>query len=199
LTKRVKKIIVKSYGGCLLRLRGSERSKKMDVIEAIRKRRSVRAYRKELLPEEKLKKILEAARLAPSARNSQSYKFIVVKNQGLRQKLAREATRYSFIGEALVIIAAVSLDPEYVMSGGVPAHPVDIAIALDHMTLVAVEEGLGTCWIGGFYQDRVKQILSIPEKYKVVALLPLGYPAEGPKRKLRKQLKDLVCYDYFVE
>ena len=170
----------------------------MDVVEAIRKRRSVRAYRKEPLPEEKLKKILEAARLAPSARNSQSYKLIVVKNQGLRERLASEATRYSFIGEAPVIIAAVSLDPEYVMSCGVSAHPVDIAIALDHMTLVAVEEGLGTCWIGGFYQDKVKQILGIPEKYKVVALLPLGYPADGPRGKLRKPLKELVCYDYFT-
>lgn len=96
-------------------------------------------------------------------------------------------------------IVAVTLDPDYVMLGGIPAHPVDIAIALDHMTLVAVEEGLGTCWIGGFYQDQVKQILSIPEKYKVVALLPVGYPAESPRKKPRKPLEEVVCYDSFVE
>jgi len=171
----------------------------MNVVEAIEKRRSVRVYQNKPLPEEKLRIVLEAARLAPSARNSQSYKFIVVKDQQLRKKLAEKATSESFIGGAPVIIVAVALDPEYVMPGGVPAHPVDIAIALDHMTLVAVEEGLGTCWIGAFYQDQVKQILSIPEKYKVVVLLPLGYLAEGPKRKVRKPLKELVCYDSFVE
>lgn len=171
----------------------------MDVVEAIEKRRSIRVYQNKPLPEEKLRKILEAARLAPSARNLQSYKFIVVKDPKLRKRLAKEATRHSFIGDAPVIIIGVSLDPDYVMSGGVPAHPVDIAIALDHMTLVAVEEGLGTCWIGGFYQDQVKQILSIPEKYKVVALLPVGYPAESPRKKPRKPLAEVVCYDSFVE
>lgn len=171
----------------------------MDVIEAIEKRRSVRAYRNKPVPKEKFLKILEAARLAPSASNLQPYKFVVVKDHQLRKKLAKEATSYSFIGEAPVIIVAVSLDPDYVMTGGIPAHPVDIAIALDHMTLVAVEEGLGTCWIGGFYQDQVKQILSIPEKYKVVALLPVGYPAESPRKKPRKPLEEVVCYDSFVE
>ena len=120
----------------------------MDVMEAIEKRRSVRAYQNKLMPEEKLEKILEAARLAPSARNSQPHKFIIVKDPQLIKKIAKEATKYSFIGEAPVIIVAVALNPDYVMSSGVPAHPVDIAIAIDHMTLIAVEEGLGTCWIG---------------------------------------------------
>jgi nitroreductase len=171
----------------------------MDVIEAIRKRRSVRTYQKKPVPQEKLEKILEAARLAPSARNSQSHTFVIVKDDQLRKELAKKGTSESFIGAAPVIIVAVALDPEYVMPGGVPAHPVDIAIALDHMTLVAVEEGLGTCWIGAFYQDRVKQILSIPEKYKVVALLSLGYPADSPRKKIRKSLEEIVCYDSFGE
>jgi len=85
------------------------------------------------------------------------------------------------------------------MPGGVPAHPVDIAIALDHITLAAVEEELGTCWIGGFYQDQVKNILSIPEKYKVVALLPVGWPADSTKGKVRKTLEEIVCHHSFVE
>lgn len=171
----------------------------MDVIEAIKKRRSVRAYQNELIPKEKLKRIPEAARLAPSARNSQSHKFIVVKDQQPRKELAKEGTSESFIGGAPVIIVAVALDPEYVMSDGVPAHPVDIAIALDHMTLVAVEEGLGTCWIGAFYQDQVKQMLGIPEKYKVVTLLSVGYPADSPRKKFRKPLEEIICYDSFGE
>ncbi len=95
-----------------------------------------------------------------------------------------EATQHSFMGDAPAIIVAMSLDPDYVMPGGVPAHPADIAIAFDCITLVAVEEGLGTCRIGEFYHDQVRQILSIPEEYKVVALVPVGYPAESPRKPL---------------
>jgi len=85
------------------------------------------------------------------------------------------------------------------MPGGVPAHPVDIAIAVDHMTLVAVEEGLGSCWIGAFNQGRIKEILGIPDRYRVVVLLSLGYPAQSPGRKLRKPLKEIISYDCFFK
>jgi len=117
----------------------------MDVMEAIRRRRSVRSYRKDPVPDEKLKKILEAARLAPSARNSQNWKFVVVRDAARRKELAKAAADQYFVGEAPVVIAAVALQPEYVMRCEVPAYAVDLAIAVDHMTLVAVEEGLGTC------------------------------------------------------
>jgi len=169
----------------------------MDVMEAIEKRRSVRSYQNKPVSEEKLKKILEAARLAPSAKNLQSYKFIVVKDQKLREKLMEAAVNQSFVGEAPVVIVGVSLNPDYVMTCKIPAYPIDVAIALDHITLAATEEGLGTCWVGKFYQDKVKEILNIPEKYKVVALLALGYPADSPDIKYRKPLKELVCYDTF--
>lgn len=171
----------------------------MDVLEAIEKRRSVRVYQDKPIPEEKLRKILEAARLAPSARNSQDYQLVVVKNEKMRKKIASEATSESFIGAAPVIIVAVALDPEFIMPGGIPAHPVDIAIAVDHMTLVAVEEGLGSCWIGAFKQGRIKEILGIPDRYRVVVLLSLGYPVKSPKRKLRKPLKKIVSYDCFFK
>lgn len=171
----------------------------MDVMEAIKKRRSVRSYQEKPVPEEKLKRILEAGRLAPSARNAQPYKFIIVKDPQLRKKLAKDTTPYHFIGEAPVIIVAVTTEPDYVMRCEVSAYPVDIGIAFDHITLAAAEEGLGTCWIGGFYQDPVKQILNIPEKYKAVALLSVGYPADKPKKKSRKSLDELVCYDTFKE
>ena len=169
----------------------------MDVMEAIRKRRSVRSYRKDPVPDEKLKKILEAARLAPSARNSQNWKFVVVRDAARRKELAKAAADQYFVGEAPVVIAAVALQPEYVMRCEVPAYAVDLAIAVDHMTLVAVEEGLGTCWIGAFYQDEVKRILNIPRGYKVVALLPLGFPADTPEEKYRKPLNEIVCYEVF--
>jgi len=171
----------------------------MDVMEVIEKRKSIRAYQEKPIPEEKLRKLLEAARLAPSARNAQPYKYIVVKDAKLREKLAQEATPYHFIGEAPVIIIAVALRPDYVMRSEVPAYAVDIGIAFDHITLAAIEEGLGTCWIGGFYQEPVKKILNIPERYKVVAMLPVGYPAESPSKKPRKSLDELICYDTFKE
>ncbi len=169
----------------------------MEVKEAIQTRRSVRAYQDKEIPDEKIKKVLEAARLAPSANNHQPWKFIVVKNSQLREQLARAAANQSFVGEAPVIIVAVALLTEHIMGCDVPSYPVDLAIAVDHMTLLAVDEGLGTCWIGAFYQDEVRKILNIPKKYKVVALLPLGFPADKPKSKFRKSLEEIVCYETF--
>jgi len=169
----------------------------MNVFEAIKTRRSVRSYKDRDIEEEKLKKILEAARLAPSAKNLQQWKFVVVREREKRKKLAEAANRQDFIGEAPVVIAAVSLNPNNVMGCGVPSYPVDLAIAVDHMTLQAVEEGLGTCWIGAFDQEKVKEILKVPEDYKVVVLLPLGYPADTPKPKLRKNLEEIISFEEF--
>lgn len=171
----------------------------MNVIEAIKKRRSVRSYLSKEIPEGVLEKILEAARLAPSAKNMQSWKFVVVKDIEARKKLALAAANQTFIAQAPVVIAAVSLDPDYLMRCNVPGYAVDLAIAVEHMALAAAEESLGTCWIGAFYQEEVKKILEIPEKYKVVALLPVGYPADADeeKEKSRKNLNEIVCYEKF--
>lgn len=168
----------------------------MEVFESIKNRYSCRSYKAGSVPEEKLKKILEAARLAPSAHNAQDWKFVVVKDAQKRKEVAETATK-NFIAEAPVIIAAVSLDPEQVMSSGVPAYAVNLAIAIDHMTLIAVEEGLGTCWIGAFNQEKVKEVLNIPEECKVVALLPLGFPADKPGLKIRKDFEEIVCFEDF--
>lgn len=169
----------------------------MEVFEAIKTRRSVRRYKSEPVPEKPLNKILEAARLAPSAHNSQDYKFIVVKDSEKRKELAEAAAGQSFVGEAPVVIVAVSLDPEHIMSCGVPAYSVDLAIAVDHMTLAAAAENLGTCWVGAFSQERVKEILEIPDQYKVVVLLPLGFPADQPGSKMRKNIEEIICYEKF--
>ena len=170
----------------------------MDVYQAIKTRYSCRSYKVEPVPEEKLNKVLEAARLAPSAHNEQEWKFIVIKDAKKREQLA-EAAGQSFIAEAPVIIVAVATDPEHVLSSGVPAYAVDLAIAVEHMALQATEEGLGTCWIGAFSQEEVKGVLGIPEEYKVVALLPLGFPADKPKPKSRKNIKEIICYENFSE
>jgi nitroreductase len=171
----------------------------MELKEAITKRQSIRDYQDKPVPEEKLARVLEAARLAPSASNMQPWKFVVVTDSKQRQELARAANRQTFVGQAPVVIAAVATNPESVMSSGIPRYAVDLAIAVDHITLAAVDEGLGTCWIGAFSQQKVKEILNIPDRYRVVALLPLGFPAEETAAKLRKSLSEIVCYETFTE
>lgn len=170
--------------------------KHMEVSEAIKNRYSCRDYKADPVPEDKLNKVLEAARLAPSAHNAQERKLVVVKDFKKRKEVA-EAAGQSFIAEAPVIIAAVALDPENVMRSGTPTYAVDLAIAVDHMTLQAMEEGLGTCWIGAFGQEEVKKVLNIPKEYKVVVLLPLGFPADKPKTKSRKSLNEIISEDSF--
>lgn len=167
----------------------------MNVQQAIKNRYSCRSYQVKPVPEEKLKKVLEAARLAPSAHNEQEWKFIVVKNS----KKKRELSGQSFVAEAPVVIVAVATDPEHILSSGVPAYALDLAIAVEHMVLQATEEGLGTCWVGAFSQEEVKKVLKIPERCKVVALLPLGFPADKPGPKSRKSLEEIVCYEDFKE
>jgi len=171
----------------------------MQVHEAIKNRRSVRSYKPDLIPEESLEKVLEAVRLAPSAHNDQDYKFIVIKDSDTKKQLAEAARSQSFIAEAPVVIVAVALNPERIMSCEVPAYAINLAIAIDHMTLQACEEDLGTCWIGAFSQKEVKNVLNIPEQYKVVSLLPLGYPADSPKTKTRKNPEEIICYETFDE
>jgi len=171
----------------------------MHVIDAIRERRSIRSFLDKPIPKEKLVRILDAGRLAPSANNKQPWKFVVVIDQKMRKKLADASKYQEFVGEAPAVIIAVALNPDYVMSCGVPGYACDISIALDHMMLAAVEEDLGTCWIGAFYQQTVMNLLNIPKEYKVVALLPIGFPAESSEPTWRKSLEQVICYEHFTE
>ncbi|HEY8391239.1 MAG TPA: nitroreductase family protein [Capillibacterium sp.] len=168
----------------------------MEVMEAIRARRSIRDYQNRPVPAEILNEVLEAARLAPSARNRQDWRFVVVNNPEQIERVAAAAGQ-SFLATAPVIIAGVALDPERVMRCGVPAYAVDLAIAMTNITLVATAHGLGTCWIGSFDQEEVKRVLQIPEAYKVVELMTLGYPAEEPAARPRKPLAEVVSYNHF--
>lgn len=105
------------------------------------------------------------------------------------------ANNQSFVGEAPVVIACCATNVEYVMRCGQLAYPIDLAIAIDHMTLQAVEEGLGTCWVGSFYEEQVKAVLNIPDGIKVVELLALGYPKDRSKSKNRLPLDKIACFD----
>ena len=171
----------------------------MELKEAIEKRESIRDYEDKPIPQDKLLRILEAARLAPSGSNRQPWKFVVVKDRQTRQKLAQAAEGQTFVGKAPVVIAAVATMPELVMICGVPEYAVDLAIAVDHLTLAAVDEGLGTCWIGAFSQEKVRDILKIPKSCRTVALLPLGFPKQPRRPKVRKSLDEIVCFETFKE
>jgi nitroreductase len=169
----------------------------MDVFTAISQRSSVRSYKATDVEEDKLKKILEAARLSPSASNRQEWKFIVVKNKETKKKLAKAAFGQSFIGEAPVVVVACGTESGSIMACGQPTHTVDVSIACAYMILQAYELGLGTCWIGAFREDEVKKILKIPERVRVVAVIPLGYPEELPSKKSRKRLDQIVCFEKY--
>ena len=169
----------------------------MEFMEVVRRRRSIRAYKSREVEERILKEILEAARWAPSAKNLQMWKLVVVRDPDKKKALAKASFDQNFIAEAPLVIAAVALDPGHVMSCGVPAYAVDLAIAVEHMALAACDKGLGSCWIGAFEQEKVREILGIPSCCKVVALLPIGYPAESPEPPPRKSLSEIVSYDAF--
>ncbi len=171
----------------------------MEVMEAIKSRRSVRGYKPDPIPEADLSEILEAARLAPSASNRQPWKFIVVTDPGKREALTKASRNQAFVGQAPVIIVAVALEPDQTMMCGVERYAVDLSIAVDHITLAAVDKGLGTCWIGAFDQEEVCRIAGVPDQYKVVTVLPLGYPADEPRAKGRKPLEEIVCWETFSE
>jgi len=168
----------------------------VDVYEAIRTRKSVRSYLDRPVEPDKLARVLEAGRLAPSARNAQEWRFVVVTDSGLRRRLATEASTQGFMAEAPVIIAACAETDGRVMRCGQQAYPIDVAIAIDHLTLAAMAEGLGTCWIGSFDAGKVRQLLGIPEQVQVVELLLLGYPSDpAPTPKSRLPLEQIVRYE----
>jgi nitroreductase len=168
----------------------------MNVFEAIRKRCSVRNFLDMPMDEDTLLSIMEAGRLAPSAKNRQEWRFIVVRDGEVRRRIGEAANGQSFVGKAPVVIVACGVDDGYVMSCGQPSYPIDVAIALDHISLAAVEHGLGTCWIGAFNEQKVKEILGIPENVRVVELMPIGYPIfPSVKEKNRFPLEKIIRYD----
>ncbi|MCK4600348.1 nitroreductase family protein [Candidatus Bipolaricaulota bacterium] len=170
----------------------------MNVIDAIKERYAVRNYQTKDVEEDKLKRVLGAARWAPSAYNRQEWRFVIVRDSSTRQKLTKTAHGQEFVGQAPVVIAACATDTSRIMPCGQVAYPIELAIAIDHMTLKAVEEGLGSCWIGDFEEDEVKKILDIPDQIRVVILLPLGYPVQAVSPSLpkkRKKLNEIVTYD----
>jgi len=157
----------------------------MELYDAIRIRRSVRAYEDRPVPREALNRILEAARQAPSANNLMPWHFIVVTDPAARLAIAESGNYGKFLAKTPLVIVAV---------GDATAAPkwyaVDTAIALEHCALAAAAEGLGSCWIGSFEEETVRKLLSVPQGQKIVALLALGYPKE--RLDLAKIVNNLI-------
>jgi nitroreductase len=172
----------------------------VEVFEAVKRRRSIRAYEPTPVPGEKLVKVLEAGRLAPSASNVQPWHFVVVTDGEKRKRLAKTGVFARFLAEAPVVIVGCGderASPKW--------YVVDVAIALQNMVLTATGEGLGTCWVGSFDEAKVKELLKIPENFRVVALLAMGYPREKFDLagkvlhfvRRRKPLKKIVSMDEY--
>ncbi|MHC4184317.1 MAG: nitroreductase family protein, partial [Planctomycetota bacterium] len=142
--------------------------------------------------QEKLDRVFEAARLAPSAKNLQDWRFVLVTDKQTRWRLAEAADNQMFLENAAAIIVACS-NSTHVMRCGQPIGPIDVAIALEHIALQAAEIGLATCWIGSFYPEKVRAVLDIPADIAVIELMALGYPDDQPKMPNREPIQKILC------
>jgi len=166
----------------------------MDFYDVIRKRRSVRAYRREPVEEDKLRRVLEAARAAPTAANRQPIHIYVVRNAGLRERLLEVYPQKWFANAPVIICMCTRPEEAWQRTDGKNYADVDATIAMDHLILAAAAEGLGTCWIGAFKPERLRELLGLPHELEPLALTPLGYPAAEPVPTPRKPLDELVEY-----
>jgi nitroreductase len=168
----------------------------MTIIEEIASRRSIREYSPRPVEKEKLAHILEAGRLAPTARNQQDWRILIVSEPVVKERLIDEASPHqAFLKEAPLILAACALNPDYVMRCGHPAYLIDLAIVLEHIALQAVREGLGTCWIGSFDEARARAVLGVPAPVRIVELMSLGYPSRVPDPRGRKPAQELYRWE----
>ncbi|ODS34410.1 MAG: putative nitroreductase [Candidatus Scalindua rubra] len=164
----------------------------MELYEVLNKRRSIRAYKPTPVEDDKLRRILDAARLAPSAANRQPISFIVVKDNNIKQKLKDAYLRNGFLQRPIIICACGLPDKAWKRGDGKTYVDVDVTIAMDHLILAATAEGLGTCWIAAFKPKVIKEVLNIPNNIEPLVLTPLGYPEVIPEPTYRKPLEEII-------
>lgn len=171
----------------------------MDFYETVKKRRSFRVFKSEMPEKEKIDRILEAARLAPTWANMQGMHYIVVQEPELVKAVWKGVSQGPKFSEApMFIVGAIAESGSGANSNGLKYFLLDCGICFEHMILAATAEGLATCWIGWFNEGKVKEALNIPEKYRVVAITPLGYPVKGKEEVSdRKPLEKIVHYNKF--
>ena len=206
----------------------------MDVLKPIKDRRSIRRFKSDPIANEKIRVLLESARLAPSGTNSQPWRFIVIKNKETLKDLQKASHNQRHVGTAPLVIACCAdinafyefperVD-ELIESGALPeksrsvfvpslkkslnstsksnmliAAAGNTAIAITHMMIQATEIGLGSCWVRWFDDNKVKEILNVPQNVEVMALLPVGIPDENPSPRPRMPIDDLTFYEQYGE
>jgi len=173
----------------------------MDVLEAIKGRRSIRAFRSQRVPAEIVEKLIDAARWAPSAGNIQPWEFIIVRKPEIKRRLAEAALDQTFIEEAPVIIVVCANEDHSSLGYGIRGKTLyciqDTAAAVQNIHLAAYSVGLGTCWVGAFREEEVRKTFKIPHGVRPVAIIPVGYPAESPSPRDRRHMSKIVHYETF--
>jgi len=167
----------------------------MSFLELARKRTSIRGYENTPVSQDELDTVLEAGRIAPSAANFQPWDFVVVKNPAVKEKLREAYGKEWFWKAPVIIVVCINPSKAWTRTDGKNYGTVDGAIAMDHMTLCAADIGLGTCWIGAFDPNKVKQVLELPSEIMPLAMTPLGKPASKPFPKKRKDIDEVVHWD----
>jgi len=173
----------------------------LNVFEAIKTRRSIRAFTSEEVSDGEIEKILDAARWAPSAGNIQPWIFVIVKNPEAKRRLSEAALNQFFIEEAPVVIVACA-DQERSRRGygsrGANLYCIqDTAAAIQNILLAAHALGLGACWVGAFDEEEARRILRVPGGVRPVAIIPIGHPAEKPRMIFKRPLSDIVRWETF--
>jgi len=167
----------------------------MEFQELIRVRRSIRGYKSNPVPDDALSRVLEAARLAPTAANKQPFQIIVITDASIRARLKEVYDRDWFWTAPMVIVGCVEPRKAWQRADGFNAAEVDLSIVMDHLILAATAEGLGTCWICNFDEVKVKETLGIPSEVRVIAMTPLGFPCAEPRPFQRKSLDELIRHE----
>ena len=173
---------------------------KLDVLEAIKGRRSIRTFKNRDVPTEIVEKLIDAARWAPSAGNIQPWEFIIVRKPKIKRRL-EAALGQIFIEEAPVVIVVCANEERSSQGYGARGKTLyclqDTAAATQNIHLTAYSLGLGTCWVGAFREEETREILKIPRGMRPVAIIPVGYSAEAPTPRMRKSISQIVHYETF--
>jgi nitroreductase len=169
----------------------------MEVLPEILQRRSIRSFNAEPVEKDQLERILEAGRLAPSAKNRQEWRFITIQKKEVRQKMMEAAFGQDYVGQAPVIIVVATTNIDYRMPNGQLSYPIDLAFASSHIVLQAVHEGLGTCCVSTFDEQEVRDLLTVPFSMRVVLLILLGHYDVLPEPSPRKSLKQISARDHW--
>jgi len=169
----------------------------MEILPEILHRRSVRSFTSQPVDKDQVERIIEAGRLAPSAKNRQEWRFVVIQKKEVRQRMMEAAFGQDYVGQAPVIIAVCTTNIDYRMPNGQLSYPIDLAFASCQIVLQAVHEGLGTCCITTFDEQEVREILTAPFSMRVVLLILIGHPETLPEPTTRKTLKQILGRDHW--